>query len=189
MTDNYYQILGVNENASHDEIKKAYRNLSLKFHPDKNPSPEATEKYKKINEAYDILGDEQNRKKYEMERQNPFMRMGSRGGMGGVGININEVDELFKKSVNPIIEEINNYLEQSGYKMDTFHHLRDENVEIQQLTYETNIQITKKINLEKIQGCMSAIFNNESTSLKKEMYLRFKRVSNLILPTAFKYSI
>jgi DnaJ family protein B protein 4 len=96
MTDNYYQILGVNENASHDEIKKAYRNLSLKFHPDKNPSPEATEKYKKINEAYDILGDEQNRKKYEMERQNPFMRMGSRGGMGGVGININEVDELFK---------------------------------------------------------------------------------------------
>ena len=92
--------------------------------------------------------------------------------------NETQVDELFKKSVNPIIEEINNYLEQSGYKMDTFHHLRDENVEIQQLTYETNIQITKKINLEKIQGCISAIFNNESSSLKKEMYLRFKRVSN-----------
>ena len=60
------------------KLKKAYRNLSLKFHPDKNRSLEATEKYKKINEAYDILGDEQNRKKYEMERQNPFMRMGSR---------------------------------------------------------------------------------------------------------------
>ena len=49
MSVNYYQILGVDENASHDEIKKAYRGLSLKFHPDKNPSPEATEKYKKIN--------------------------------------------------------------------------------------------------------------------------------------------
>ena len=91
MSENYYTILGVNENASQDEIKKAYRTLSLKFHPDKNPSPEATEIYKKINEAYDILGDEQNRRKYEMERQNPFMKMGGMGGMG-----VNEVDELFK---------------------------------------------------------------------------------------------
>lgn len=87
MSDNFYQILGVNENASIDEIKKAYRRLSLQFHPDKNPSPEATEKYKKINEAYDILGDEQNKKKYDMERQNPFMRMGG---------NVNDVDEIFK---------------------------------------------------------------------------------------------
>jgi hypothetical protein len=93
-------------------------------------------------------------------------------------LNENQVDELFKKSVNPIIEEINNYLEQSGYKMSLFDNLRDENVEIQQLTYETNIQISKKINLEKIQGCTSAIFNNESSSLKKDIYLRFKRVSN-----------
>jgi molecular chaperone DnaJ len=97
-SNNFYNILGVNENASHDEIKKAYRSLSLKFHPDKNPSPEATEKYKLINEAYGILGDEQKRKQYEMEQKNPFMRMA--GGMGGMaghgGININEVDEIFK---------------------------------------------------------------------------------------------
>lgn len=96
-SNNFYNILGVSENASHDEIKKAYRSLSLKFHPDKNPSPEATEKYKIINEAYGVLGDEQKRKQYEMERSNPFMRMsrGMDGGMGG-GININEVDEIFK---------------------------------------------------------------------------------------------
>ena len=95
MSVNYYQILGVDENASHDEIKKAYRGLSLKFHPDKNPSPEATEKYKKINEAYDILGDEQNRQKYEMERQNPFSRMGGMAG-GGMGVNVNEFDDIIK---------------------------------------------------------------------------------------------
>ena len=66
MSKNLYKILGVSENASHDEIKKAYRNLSLKYHPDKNPSSEATEKYKTINEAYGILGDEEKRKQYEM---------------------------------------------------------------------------------------------------------------------------
>lgn len=90
---NLYKILGVSENASHDEIKKAYRNLSLKYHPDKNPSSEATEKYKTINEAYGILGDEEKRTQYEMERKNPFMRMSN---MGNGGININEVDEIFK---------------------------------------------------------------------------------------------
>ena len=99
-SENLYKILGVSENASADEIKKAYRKLSLQYHPDKNPSPEATEKYKTINEAYGTLGDEQKRKQYEMERKNPFMRMAGMGGMGGMGshggININEVDEIFK---------------------------------------------------------------------------------------------
>jgi DnaJ-class molecular chaperone len=93
-SENLYKILGVSENASADEIKKAYRKLSLQYHPDKNPSPEATEKYKTINEAYGTLGDEQKRKQYEMERKNPFMRMAGMGGHGG--ININEVDEIFK---------------------------------------------------------------------------------------------
>jgi len=97
ISENLYKILGVNENASQDEIKKAYRKLSLQYHPDKNPLPEATEKYKIINEAYGILGDEQKRKQYEMERKNPFMRMANMEGMGAHGgININEMDEIFK---------------------------------------------------------------------------------------------
>jgi DnaJ-class molecular chaperone len=99
-SESLYKILGVNENASQDEIKKAYRKLSLQYHPDKNPSAEATEKYKIINEAYGTLGDEQKRSQYEMERKNPFIRMSGMSGMSNMGdhggINLNEVDEIFK---------------------------------------------------------------------------------------------
>ena len=51
----YYKILGVNENAPPDEIKKAYRKLALKYHPDKCKEPDAAEKFKEINEAYAVL--------------------------------------------------------------------------------------------------------------------------------------
>jgi len=95
-TENLYKILGVSENASHDEIKKAYRALSLKYHPDRNPDPTATEQFKKINEAYETLGDEQKRKQYEMERNNPFMRMSNMGRGMQSGPNMGEMDDILK---------------------------------------------------------------------------------------------
>lgn len=67
----YYSILGVNTTASEEEIKKAYRKLAIKYHPDKNEgSKEAEEKFKQISEAYAILGEESKRREYDTQRKN-----------------------------------------------------------------------------------------------------------------------
>lgn len=83
---NFYEILGLGENASDQEIKKAYRSLSLKYHPDKNNgNPEAVAKFQQINEAYEVLGDDQKKAEYDNMRRNPFFVMGGGGG-GGMGM-------------------------------------------------------------------------------------------------------
>jgi len=97
MENNFYKILGVDEKASNSEIKKAYRALQMKFHPDKNQgSQEAETMTRKLNEAYETLGDEQKREEYDMTRNNPFLRQSG----GGMDIN---VDELFSTlfGINP----------------------------------------------------------------------------------------
>ena len=67
MAEDYYRTLGVNKNASKDEIKKAFRKLAMKYHPDKNKdNKEAEEKFKKINEAYAVLSNDEKRKQYDM---------------------------------------------------------------------------------------------------------------------------
>ena len=95
MSESFYNILGVPETASKDEIKKAYRSLSLKLHPDRNPNnSEAVSKFQKINEAYETLGDEQKREEYDMMNKNPFLRMASQGG-GGMDSPFQDMDDIF----------------------------------------------------------------------------------------------
>lgn len=80
----YYQVLGVDRNATADEIKKAYRKLAVKYHPDKNPGDADAEKcFKEVSEAYDILSDENKRHMYDQYGSSAFQ--GGGAGAGGFG--------------------------------------------------------------------------------------------------------
>ena len=94
-------------------------------------------------------------------------------------LSIHEIDSIFRSAVNPIIQEIKTLLEQSGYKLNNFTSLNNENVEIKQLTYETQIAIKKALDIESYRGCISSVFINETNIFKgNTISLRFKRVSN-----------
>jgi DnaJ-class molecular chaperone len=96
MSESFYNILGVPETASKDEIKKAYRTLSLKLHPDRNPNNlEAVSKFQKINEAYETLGDDQKKEEYDMMNKNPFLRMASQGGGQNMDSPFQDMDDIF----------------------------------------------------------------------------------------------
>ena len=78
MSDNFYKVLGVDEKASKEEIKKSYRTLQMKYHPDRNNnSQDANIMTQKLNEAYETLGDDEKREEYDMTRNNPFLKGGS----------------------------------------------------------------------------------------------------------------
>lgn len=85
----YYEVLGVSKNASEDEIKKAYRSLAKKYHPDVNKASDAAEKFKEVNEAYEVLSDPQKRSTYDQ-----FGFAGMDGAQAGGGFSSAGFDDL-----------------------------------------------------------------------------------------------
>ena len=89
----YYEILGVERSASTEEIKKAYRKIAIKFHPDKNPDdPTAEDKFKEAAEAYEVLSNPEKKQRYD---QFGHAGMGNGGGFGGGGMNMDDIFSQF----------------------------------------------------------------------------------------------
>jgi len=89
----YYDVLGVQKNATADDIRKAYKKMAFKWHPDKNHSPEAVEKFKEISKAYEVLSDAEKRRTYDLGGEE-----GLSGGRGmGTGFSFRTADEIFRE--------------------------------------------------------------------------------------------
>ncbi|MDE6477110.1 MAG: molecular chaperone DnaJ [Mycoplasmoidaceae bacterium] len=91
----YYEVLGISKSASQDEIKRAFRKLAMKYHPDRNKAPDAEQKFKEINEAYEVLSDEKKRQTYD---QFGFEGLNNQGFSGANPFDI--FNEFFSGSKN-----------------------------------------------------------------------------------------
>ena len=114
----YYEILGVKKNASKQEIKKAYRKLAMKHHPDKNKEESAEEKFKEANEAYEILSDDDKRQKYDQFGHGAFD--GSGGGFGGNSFSgFGDLNDIFSSFFGGQRSNPNRPMQGEDYQMRT----------------------------------------------------------------------
>ncbi len=115
----YYQILGVPDNASQEDIKRAFRKLAFKYHPDTNPGREkqVEEKFKEINEAYGVLGDKDKRQQYNFAREGQFAGVGYDAKYGGFQYSQQDIfKDIFSNQA--MFDELNRIFNQAGLRFD-----------------------------------------------------------------------
>lgn len=161
MSENYYTILGVDEKSTKDEIKKAYRGLQMKYHPDRNQgNQDCINMTQKINEAYETLSDEQKRTEYDVIRNNPFMKMGSNGNMN-MNMNMNNANVPLNDIFNMMFGGGNLHNIPNGAKVHIFH---GGNMNVQNA-------LNKPVPLMKsLQINMSQVFTGVSLPLEVERW-------------------
>ena len=93
-------------------------------------------------------------------------------------LSVKQVDLLIKTYINPILVQIQNYMKQSGYVMTLFNSLYDTDIEVNNINYKFNIEMTKRINFASYMGCVSSVFNIISSKLENNIVMKFKKVSN-----------
>ena len=102
----YYEILGVTKGSSDTDIKKAYRKVAMKYHPDRNPgNKEAESKFKEAAEAYSILSDQNKRSQYDQFGHAAFQNMGGGPG-GGFNMDINDIFGAFSDIFSKLIDTL-----------------------------------------------------------------------------------
>lgn len=172
-SSNHYETLGVSENANESEIKKAYRGLSLKYHPDKNNSADAQTKMHQINDAYSILGDKEKKMQYDNQR-----KFQGRGGMPNHNIN---------KEFGDINNIFHTFFHQNGMpggppgnfqsNMRVFRNGRQVNVNMRPNNISKTVHITLHQSYQglsiPIEIDRSIVRNNEKETEKETIYVEF----------------
>jgi len=116
---NYYDILGLSEGCSEADIKKAFRKLAFKHHPDTNPGNEkqAEARFKEINEAYGVLGDSAKRRQYDLARKSPFSGMDTGAGSPGFAYSQQDIfNGIFTNRA--MYEDMNRMFSHAGLRFD-----------------------------------------------------------------------
>lgn len=168
MAKDFYEILGVGKNASDDEIKKAYRKLAHKYHPDKAGGD--AEKFKEINAAYQVLSDKSKRSQYDQFGQTFDQRGGGQGGFGGgfSGFDFNGQGFDFGEGFGDIFSDIFGQNFGGGRKRDTRRQGKDIQVDVE-ITFEEMVNGAKReINLRRAVACDRCHGNGGEPGSKEE---------------------
>ena len=146
----YYEVLGVAKTASEDEIKKAYRQIAIKYHPDRNPGDkQAEEKFKEAAEAYNVLHDPQKRQQYDQFGFNGPMGGGGFEGFGGTSMNMDDIFSMFGDIFGG--HGFGGFGRRSGQPQQ--HRGSDLRLKVKLTLEEINQGVTKKFKLRKDVPC------------------------------------